>query len=77
MTLSSLGVIELDTFIPDVFGLQAFDSREPVTQMLPGQFGNLVRVLVLDNEATPVAFHYVILEDLVGIPGPSSLYLVR
>ena len=61
VTLSSLVAIGLDTSIlPDVFGLRAFDSREPVTRMLPGQFGNFVCVLVPDNEATHVAFHDVI-----------------
>ena len=37
--LSSLGVVDLDTsIVPDVFGLRAFDSCEPISRMLPGQF---------------------------------------
>ena len=57
----------------------AFDSREPVTSMLPGQFGNLVRVLVPDAAATPMDFHDIILEDLVGTPDSraSSLCLAK
>ena len=32
--LSSLGVVDLDTsVVPDVFGLRAFDSQEPVARV--------------------------------------------
>ena len=47
--LSSLGVVDLDTSIVlDDFGLRAFDSREPISRMLPGQFPNELRVLIPD-----------------------------
>ena len=39
--LSSLGVVDLDTsIVPDVFDLPAFDFRELISRMLPGQFPN-------------------------------------
>ena len=62
--LTTLGVVDLDTFsMPDVFGLRAFDSWEPVVQVLPGEFGNTVRVLVPDATVMPVGFHDVMLEN--------------
>ena len=67
--LSCLGVVDLDTsIIPDVFGLWAFDSREPITRMLPVQFRNALRVLVPDAAASPVNFHDVVLENLSDTP---------
>ena len=58
MGLSSLGVADLDTsIVPDVFGLQAFDPREPISWMLPGQFQNTLWVLVPDAAASPLNFH--------------------
>ena len=58
---------DLDTsIVPDVLGLRAFDSREPVAQVLPGYISNSVRVLVPDATATPMDFHDIILEDLSG-----------
>ena len=46
--LTTLGVVDLDTsIVPDVFGLQAFDSWEPVVRVLPGDF---------PNTATPIGF---------------------
>ena len=62
MGMSSLGVVDLDTsIVPDIFGLRAFDSREPISRMLPGQFSNELRVLVPDAAATPVDFHDIVL----------------
>ena len=64
-----LGVVDLDTSImPDVFGLRAFDHREPVVRMLLGEFENMVQVLVPDATATPVGFHDVLLENLSNTP---------
>ena len=65
VSLSSLRVVELDTsIVPDVFGLQAFDSREPFSRMLTGQFQNELRVLMPDAGAAPVAFHDIVITDL-------------
>ena len=55
--LSTPRVVDLDTSItPDVFGLRAFDSREPVVRMLPGDFQNLVHLLVPNATAGPMGF---------------------
>ena len=52
--LTSPGVVVLDTtVVPDVVGLCSFDDRAPVVRMLPGDFGNTVRVLVPDVRAEP------------------------
>ena len=67
--LDTLGVVNLDTSImPDVFGLGAFDRREPVVRVLSGDFSNTVRVLVPDATATPVGFHDVMIENLSSTP---------
>ena len=50
------------------FGLRAFDSREPVVQMLPGDFRNLVHVLAPDATAGPMGFHDIILDNLADTP---------
>ena len=68
--LSSLGVVDMDTSIgPNIFGLRAFHSREPISRMLPGQFPNKLRVLIPDAAATPVHFHDIIMLDLRATPG--------
>ena len=67
--LTTLGVVDLDTsMMPDVFGLRAFDSQEPVVRVMPRDFRNLVRVLVPDAIAAPMGFHDIIIEDLSGTP---------
>ena len=67
--LSSLGVVDLDTsIVPDVFGLRAFDSGEPISRMLPGQFQNELCVLIPDAGAAPVAFHDIVMMDLGATP---------
>ena len=67
--LSSLGVVDLDiSIVPDVFGLWAFDSREPISRMLPGQFPNELHVMIPDAGATPVDFHDIIMSDLRATP---------
>ena len=59
--LTALGVVDLDTSImPDMLGLRAFDSREPVVRLLPGDFRNTIRVLVPDATAD------IILEGLAN-----------
>ena len=67
--LTTLGVVDLDnSTMPDVFGLQAFNSREPVAWVLPGDFRNTNRVLVSDATAAPIGFHDVMLENLSNSP---------
>ena len=59
-------------FVDDYAHDSCLDAREPVVRVLPGHFGNMVRVLVPDAAASPMEFHDIILEDLVG-----SLCLVK
>ena len=67
--LNTLGVVNLDaTIVPDVISLQAFDDREPVVRVLPGEFPNTVRVLVPDVAASPVGFQDVLIENLSNTP---------
>ena len=56
------------TFVDDYAHDSSLDAREPVVRVLPGHFGNMVRVLVPDAAASPMEFHDIILEDLVGTP---------
>ena len=67
--LSTLGVVDMDaSLMLDVFGLLAFDSQEPVVWVLPGEFGNSIRVLVPDATAMTTGFHDVLLENLANTP---------
>ena len=79
VNLTTLGVVDIDTSImPDVFGLRAFDSRDPVARVLPGDFANTNRVLVPDATATPIGFHDVMLENLANSPGlPCQTYIAQ
>ena len=62
-------MVELDTsIVPDIFGLRALDSREPISRILPGQFPNELRVLIPDAGAAPVAFHDIVMMDLGATP---------
>ena len=54
--------------MPDMFALRAFDQRELAVRVLPGDFSNTVRVLVPDATATPVGFHYVLIENMSNTP---------
>ena len=67
--LQMLGVVDFDTSImPDVFGLRAFDRSQPVVRVLPGDFSNTIWMLVPDVAATPLAFHDILIEDIMGTP---------
>ena len=55
-----------------MFGLRAFDSREPISQMLLGETQHNLRVLVLDAAASPVNFHNIVLENCTGHLGVSG-----
>ena len=54
--------------MPDVFGLRAFDSREPIFRMFPGQFPNQLHVMIPNAGAAPVDFHDIIMSDLRTTP---------
>ena len=49
--LCSLGVVGLDLSLsPDAFGLQAFDSKKPLTRMLPGSSPCELRLMLPDSK---------------------------
>ena len=50
-------VVDLDISItPGVFGVRAFDVAKPLTRMLPGQFSNELRLMILDLGIAPENF---------------------
>ena len=63
--LTYLGVVDLDLSVtPDVFGLRAFDVTKPLTRMMPDQFPNELRLMILDLGIAPEGFHDILIEDL-------------
>ena len=63
--LTSPGVVVLDTtIVPDVVGLHAYDDNAAIVRVLPGDFLNIVRVLVPDDREAPRGFHDFLIEDL-------------
>ena len=75
--LSSLGVVDLDlAIVPDVFGLRDFDSAKPITQMLPGQFPNKLRVLIPGLGIAPDGFHDIVIFYLSATPAWRSSRLI-
>ena len=68
-SLSSMGVVDLDTsIVPDVFGLREFDSESPITQMLPAQFWNELRLLTPDSGIASETLHDIVITDLSATP---------
>ena len=58
--MCSLGVVELDLSLsPDAFGLQAFDSKKPLTRMLLGSSPCELRLMLLDSKLGTDGFHDV------------------
>ena len=69
MDMLSLGVIDLDLSIsPDAFGLRAFDSKKPLTRMLPGSTPCELQLMLLDSTMGSDGFHDVIIDNLATIP---------
>ena len=65
----SLGVVDLDLSLsPDAFGLRAFDSTKPLTQMLPGSSPCELRLMLPDSKIVTEDFHDVIVENLAASP---------
>ena len=49
--LCSLSVLDLDLSLsPDAFGLRAFDTKKPLTCMLPGSFPCELRLMLPDSK---------------------------
>ena len=69
VSLSSMGVVDLDTsIVPDVFGLWASDSESPITRILTGQFRNELRLLIPDSGIALEPFHDIVITDLTATP---------
>ena len=67
--LNSLGVADLDLSLsPDVFGLWTFDSKLPLTRMLPGSSLCELRLLLPDSKIGTDGFHDVVIENLSASP---------
>ena len=65
--LCSLGVVDLDLSLSqDAFGLWAFDSKNPLTRMLPGSFLFELPLMLPDSKIVTNGFHYVVVENLAA-----------
>ena len=74
--LCSLGVVDLDLSLsPDVFGLQAFDSKLPLTRMLPGSNPCELRLMLPDSTMGADGFHDVVIENLSASPAWRSSHV--
>ena len=74
--LCSLGVVDLDLSLStDSFGLQAFDIKKPLTQMLPGS--SLCELLLLpDSKLGTDGFHDVLIDNLSTSPAWRSSHIL-
>ena len=67
--LCSLGVVDLDLSLsPDVFGIWAFDSKLPLTRMLPGSNQCELRLMLPDSMIGADGLHDVVIENLSASP---------
>ena len=67
--LYSLGVVDLDLSLsPDAFGLRAFDSKWPLTRMLPGSSLCELRLMLPDSSIATDGFHDIVVENLAASP---------
>ena len=74
--LWSLGVVDLDLSLsPDVFGLRAFDSKLPLTRMLPGSNPCECRLMLPDSTIGVEGFRDVVIENLSTSPAWRSSHV--
>ena len=67
--LCSLGVVDLDLSLsPDVFGLRAFDSKLPLTRMMPGSNPCELRLMLPNSTMGADGFHDMVIENLSASP---------
>ena len=67
--MCSLGVVDLDLSLsPDAFGLRAFDSKKPLTRMLPGSRPCELRLMLPDSKLGTDGFHDVLVDNLSASP---------
>ena len=76
MDLYSLGVVDLDLSLsPDAFGLQAFDSKKPLTRMLPGSSRCKLRLMLPDSKLGTYGLHDVLVDNLSASPAWRSSHI--
>ena len=74
--LCSLGVVGLDLSLsPDAFGLRAFDSKKPLTRMLPGSSPCELRLMLPDSKLGTDGFHDVLIDNLSVSPAWGSSHI--
>ena len=60
---------------PDAFGLRAFDSKKPLTRMLPGSSPCDLRLMLPDSKVGTDGFHDVLIENLSASPAWRSSHI--
>ena len=74
--MCSLGVVDLDlSLAPDAFGLCAFDSKKPLTRMLPGSSLCELRLMLPDSKLGTDGFHDVLVDNLSASPSWRSSHI--
>ena len=74
--LCSLGMVDLDLSLsPNTFGLRAFDSKKPVTRMLPGSSPCELRLMLPDSKLGTDGFHDVLIDNLSASPAWRSSHI--
>ena len=74
--MCSLGVVDLDLSLsPDAFGLRAFDSKKPLTRMLPGSSLCELRLMLSDFKLGTDGFHDVVVDNLSASPSWQSSHI--
>ena len=53
---------------PDAFCLRAFDSKKPLTRMLPGSLPCELRLMLPDSKIATNGFHDIVVENLAASP---------
>ena len=75
-TSCSLGVVDLELSLsPDMLGLCAFDSKLPLTQMLPGSNPCELRLMLPDSMMGADGFHDVVIENMSASPAWRSSHV--
>ena len=74
--LYSLGVVDLDLSLsPDAFDLRAFNSKKPLTRMLPGSSPCELRLMLPDSMVGTDGFHDVLIENMSVSPAWRSSHI--
>ena len=60
---------------PDAFGLWAFDSKKPLTRMLPASSQRELRLMLPDSKLGTDRFHDVLIDNLAASPSWQSSHI--